>query len=181
MEGDFLDDKYRAILQDSNTIFVNNFAFGPSLNHKLKERFAKFAEGVKIISSSEFRPINFRITTRNITGKLGVPGCTHLTPGTSVYCVLLVYKSNIIALGCGARDVYLSPPGGSLCTSMSVHPCHSVHTRRLIYFVVPSCGTVITGMLDKCDSFINILFWPEKRPSCLQLCEYAFVFEYIIT
>ncbi|XP_063681364.1 uncharacterized protein LOC134816452 [Bolinopsis microptera] len=67
MEGDFLDDKYRAILQDSNTIFVNNFAFGPSLNHKLKERFAKFAEGVKIISSSEFRPINFRITTRNIT------------------------------------------------------------------------------------------------------------------
>lgn len=68
LEGDFLDDKYRSILQNSNTIFVNNFAFGPSLNHKLKERFAKFPEGVKIISSSEFRPINFRITTRNITG-----------------------------------------------------------------------------------------------------------------
>ena len=86
MEGDFLDDKYRAILQDSNTIFVNNFAFGPSLNHKLKERFAKFAEGVKIISSSEFRPINFRITTRNITGKLGVSGCTHLVPVCTVFC-----------------------------------------------------------------------------------------------
>ena len=68
LEGDFLDDKYRSILQNSNTIFVNNFAFGPSLNHKLKERFAKFPEGVKIISSAEFRPINFRITTRNITG-----------------------------------------------------------------------------------------------------------------
>lgn len=68
--GDFLSDQYRPIIQNSTTIFVNNFAFGPTLNHKLKERFAMLPEGVKIISSAEFRPINFRITTRNITGRL---------------------------------------------------------------------------------------------------------------
>ena len=68
MNGNFLDEKFRAIIQTSNMIFVNNFAFGPGLNHKLKERFATLPEGVKIISSAEFRPINFRITTRNITG-----------------------------------------------------------------------------------------------------------------
>ena len=67
-QGNFLDDKFRPVIQNSSTIFVNNFAFGASLNHKLKERFAMLPEGVKIISSAEFRPINFRITSRNITG-----------------------------------------------------------------------------------------------------------------
>ena len=51
-------------------IFVNNFAFGPKLNHELKLKFANLTDGTKIVSSHEFCPVNFRITSRNLSGKL---------------------------------------------------------------------------------------------------------------
>lgn len=53
-------------------IFVNNFAFGPKLNHALKEKFANLSDGTKIVSSHEFCPTNFRITPRNLSGELYV-------------------------------------------------------------------------------------------------------------
>lgn len=74
-------------------IFCNNFAFGPSLNHQLKLKFQNLRDGelylgpvlaiwhvcvyplgVKIFSSREFCPLNFRITERNLSG-------THYTSG----------------------------------------------------------------------------------------------------
>ena len=49
---------------------MNNFAFGPKLNHELKLKFANLADGTKIVSSHEFCPLNFRISTRNLSGEL---------------------------------------------------------------------------------------------------------------
>ena len=53
-----------------SVIFVNNFAFGPQVDHQLKLRFANMKEGAKIVSSKAFCPLNFRITDRNLSGKL---------------------------------------------------------------------------------------------------------------
>lgn len=50
-------------------VFVNNFAFGPSVDHQLKLRFANMREGAKIVSSKAFCPLNFRITDRNLSGE----------------------------------------------------------------------------------------------------------------
>ena len=50
-------------------VFVNNFAFGPKLNHELKLKFANFADGTKIVASHEFCPLNFRMTSRNLSGQ----------------------------------------------------------------------------------------------------------------
>lgn len=52
-----------------SVIFVNNFAFGPTVDHQLKLRFANMKEGAKIVSSKAFCPLNFRITDRNLSGK----------------------------------------------------------------------------------------------------------------
>jgi hypothetical protein len=49
-------------------IFVNNFAFGPNVDHMLKQRFADMKDGAKIISSKAFCSLNFRITDRNLSG-----------------------------------------------------------------------------------------------------------------
>ncbi|XP_076977362.1 histone-lysine N-methyltransferase, H3 lysine-79 specific isoform X3 [Tamandua tetradactyla] len=48
-------------------IFVNNFAFGPEVDHQLKERFANMKEGGRIVSSKPFAPLNFRINSRNLS------------------------------------------------------------------------------------------------------------------
>ena len=53
-----------------SVIFVNNFAFGPQVDHQLKLRFANMKEGAKIVSSKAFCPLNFRITDRNLSGKI---------------------------------------------------------------------------------------------------------------
>lgn len=50
-------------------VFVNNFAFGPNVDHMLKERFADLKDGARIVSSKSFCPLNFRITDRNLSGK----------------------------------------------------------------------------------------------------------------
>lgn len=56
-------------------IFVNNFAFGPSVDQQLKERFANLKEGAKIVSSKAFAPLNFKITNRNLNGKWKITSC----------------------------------------------------------------------------------------------------------
>lgn len=66
-QGDFLDTKMREKIQSAGIVFVNNFAFGPSVDHKLKERFASMREGAKIISSKAFCSLNFRTTSRNLS------------------------------------------------------------------------------------------------------------------
>ncbi|XP_072390430.1 histone-lysine N-methyltransferase, H3 lysine-79 specific-like [Diabrotica undecimpunctata] len=67
IKGDFLAEEYRENISQSSIVFVNNFAFGPALDHQLKERFADLRDGVKIVSSKNFCSLNFRISDRNLS------------------------------------------------------------------------------------------------------------------
>lgn len=51
-------------------VFTNNFAFGPKLNHEMKLKFSNLKDGTKIVSSHEFCPLNFKLTSRNLSGKI---------------------------------------------------------------------------------------------------------------
>jgi len=66
-KGDFLRDDVRTRIAETNIIFVNNFAFGPQVNHQLKIRFQSLKEGAKVVSSREFCPINFKFNSRNLS------------------------------------------------------------------------------------------------------------------
>ncbi|GIX80382.1 histone-lysine N-methyltransferase, H3 lysine-79 specific, partial [Caerostris extrusa] len=48
-------------------IVVNNFAFGPTVDHMLKMRFADIKDEARVVSSKAFCPLNFRITDRNLS------------------------------------------------------------------------------------------------------------------
>lgn len=67
LQGDFLTDEFRERINSATIIFVNNFAFGPTVDHQLKERFADLRDGARIVSSKSFCPLNFRITDRNLS------------------------------------------------------------------------------------------------------------------
>lgn len=49
-------------------IFVNNFAFGPEVDHRLKKKFEYLKDGARILSSKAFCSSNVRITERNLNG-----------------------------------------------------------------------------------------------------------------
>ena len=66
-QGDFLGPEHRATISSSTIVFVNNFAFGPEVDHMLKDRFADLKDGARIVSSKPFCPLNFRITERNLS------------------------------------------------------------------------------------------------------------------
>lgn len=66
-KGDFLCEEVKEKINNATIIFVNNFAFGPQVDHQLKLRFANMKEGAKIVSSKAFCPMNFRITDRNLS------------------------------------------------------------------------------------------------------------------
>ncbi|XP_012214481.1 histone-lysine N-methyltransferase, H3 lysine-79 specific [Linepithema humile] len=67
IKGDFLVDEHRESITGATIVFVNNFAFGPTVDHQLKERFADLRDGARIVSSKSFCPLNFRITDRNLS------------------------------------------------------------------------------------------------------------------
>ncbi|KAF5285705.1 hypothetical protein FQA39_LY16511 [Lamprigera yunnana] len=67
IKGDFLMEEHREKITAATIVFVNNFAFGPSVDHQLKERFADLRDGARIVSSKSFCPLNFRITDRNLS------------------------------------------------------------------------------------------------------------------
>jgi [histone H3]-lysine79 N-trimethyltransferase len=67
IRGDFLADEHREKIMSASVVFVNNFAFGPNVDHQLKERFAELKDGAKVVSSKSFCPLNFRITDRNLS------------------------------------------------------------------------------------------------------------------
>lgn len=66
-KGDFLSEEWKERIANTSVIFVNNFAFGPEVDHQLKERFANMKEGGRIVSSKPFAPLNFRINSRNLS------------------------------------------------------------------------------------------------------------------
>jgi Histone methylation protein DOT1. len=69
VKGDFLTEEHREKITQASIVFVNNFAFGPTVDHALKERFQDLKDGARIVSSKSFCPLNFRITDRNLTGR----------------------------------------------------------------------------------------------------------------
>ncbi|KAJ3639303.1 hypothetical protein Zmor_002668 [Zophobas morio] len=67
IRSDFLTEEHREKIAEATIVFVNNFAFGPAVDHQLKERFADLKDGARIVSSKSFCPLNFRITDRNLS------------------------------------------------------------------------------------------------------------------
>ncbi|GFS94464.1 histone-lysine N-methyltransferase, H3 lysine-79 specific [Nephila pilipes] len=67
LKGDFLSEEHRETLLNSTLLFVNNFAFGPTVDHMLKMRFADIKDEARVVSSKAFCPLNFRITDRNLS------------------------------------------------------------------------------------------------------------------
>ena len=51
-------------------IFTNNYIFGSSTNYQLAMKFAKLQNGLRIVSTREFCPLNFRLNDRNQNGML---------------------------------------------------------------------------------------------------------------
>ena len=58
VQGDFLTPEHRKTISESTIVFVNNYAFGPEVDHMLKER---------LINLSTFNRINVHISRK--TGK----------------------------------------------------------------------------------------------------------------
>ncbi|KAK3089639.1 hypothetical protein FSP39_005262 [Pinctada imbricata] len=79
-KGDFLCDEVKEKINNATVIFVNNFAFGPQVDHQLKLRFANMKEGAKIVSSKAFCPLNFRITDRTLSDIGAIMHVTELSP-----------------------------------------------------------------------------------------------------
>ncbi|XP_045036362.1 histone-lysine N-methyltransferase, H3 lysine-79 specific isoform X2 [Daphnia magna] len=67
IKGDFLDQRHSEKIYSATVVFVNNFAFGPDLDHQLKERFADLRDDTRIVSSKAFSPLNFKISARNLS------------------------------------------------------------------------------------------------------------------
>lgn len=80
LKGDFLADEHREKIMSATVVFVNNFAFGPNVDHSLKERFAELKDAAKIVSSKSFCPLNFRITDRNLSDIGTIMHVREMTP-----------------------------------------------------------------------------------------------------
>ncbi|XP_046998857.1 histone-lysine N-methyltransferase, H3 lysine-79 specific isoform X1 [Schistocerca americana] len=80
IKGDFLNDEHREKIISATIVFVNNFAFGPTVDHMLKERFADLKDGARIVSSKSFCPLNFRITDRNLSDIGTIMHVSEMTP-----------------------------------------------------------------------------------------------------
>ncbi|XP_042876081.1 histone-lysine N-methyltransferase, H3 lysine-79 specific-like isoform X10 [Penaeus japonicus] len=79
-KGDFLKKEHREVITGSSIVFVNNFAFGPNVDHMLKEVFADLKDGARIVSSKSFCPLNFRITDRNLSDIGTIMHVSELSP-----------------------------------------------------------------------------------------------------
>lgn len=65
--GDFFEKQYAEIIKNSTYILVNNFAFKPDVDHKLKQRFLDLKDGTQILSSKPFCSPKSRLTERYLT------------------------------------------------------------------------------------------------------------------
>lgn len=67
IHGDFFDKQYTEIIKNSTHILVNNFAFKPDVDHRLKQKFLDLKDGTQILSSKPFCSPKSRLTERNLT------------------------------------------------------------------------------------------------------------------
>ncbi|ESO02151.1 hypothetical protein HELRODRAFT_65325, partial [Helobdella robusta] len=80
MKGNFLSDDYKDVISSATVIFVNNFAFGPQVDHELKLRFSNLKEGTKIVSSKAFCAMNMQISERNLSDIGAIMTVEELSP-----------------------------------------------------------------------------------------------------
>ncbi|XP_054708886.1 uncharacterized protein LOC129218593 [Uloborus diversus] len=80
LRGDFLSEEHRDTLLNATLLFVNNFAFGPNVDHMLKMRFADIKDEARVVSSKAFCPLNFRITDRNLSDIGTIMNVREITP-----------------------------------------------------------------------------------------------------
>lgn len=67
IHGDFFDKKYVDVIRSATYIFVNNFAFKPDDDHKLKQKFLDLKDGVQILSSKPFCSPKNRVSERHLS------------------------------------------------------------------------------------------------------------------
>ncbi|XP_022699134.1 histone-lysine N-methyltransferase, H3 lysine-79 specific-like isoform X2 [Varroa jacobsoni] len=67
IRGDFLSAENRHLIENASIVFANNFAFGPTVDHQLKQLFQEMRDGSRIISSRAFCPLQFRLTDRTLS------------------------------------------------------------------------------------------------------------------
>lgn len=69
--GDFLDPKYRELItKEATIIFINNFAFRPDLESKIKyELLFELQSGTKIISTKPYASLKAVQNDRQMNGK----------------------------------------------------------------------------------------------------------------
>lgn len=65
--ADFFEKKYADLIKNATYIFVNNYAFRPEVDHKLKQRFLDLKDGVQILSSKPFCSPKARVSERHLT------------------------------------------------------------------------------------------------------------------
>lgn len=65
--GDFFEDRFTEIIKNATHILVNNYAFKPEVDHKLKQIFVNLKDGTQILSSKAFCSPISRITERNLS------------------------------------------------------------------------------------------------------------------
>lgn len=65
--GDFFDKQYTEIIRSATYIFVNNFAFKPDDDHKLKQKFLDLKDGTQILSSKPFCSPKSRVSERHLS------------------------------------------------------------------------------------------------------------------
>lgn len=65
--GDFFEKKYVEIIRSATYILVNNFAFKPDDDHKLKQKFLDLKDGTQILSSKPFCSPKNRVTERHLS------------------------------------------------------------------------------------------------------------------
>nr|CDS26561.1 histone h3 methyltransferase [Hymenolepis microstoma] len=80
IEGDFLSDEYRAVIETSTVVFANNFAFGPVLDYHLTQIFSGLQEGARIISSKAFCSRSKRLSDRQLNDLSSMVRVTNLEP-----------------------------------------------------------------------------------------------------
>ncbi|VDO09437.1 unnamed protein product [Rodentolepis nana] len=80
IEGDFLSDEHRAVIENSTVVFANNFAFGPVLDYHLTQIFSDLQEGARIISSKAFCSRSKRLSDRQLNDLSSMVRVTNLEP-----------------------------------------------------------------------------------------------------
>ena len=67
IRGDFtLNNDIAKVLQRADVVLVNNQAFTPGLNDKLRDMFLDLKDGCKVVSLKPFVPEGHKISMRNI-------------------------------------------------------------------------------------------------------------------